>query len=150
MSYELYLPPEPPKPYRDPKTGRFVKGMTPRNKGKKWDEYLTPEAQAKARKGWANIQLHRPTSRPETAGRRRKAVVGLTATGEVLRFVSLKEAGRYMQGCHENIRRCCKLNRDEQQLKDTKGNLTNRTNTDHTYKRIRWYYESDLKWLYKS
>ena len=28
--------------------------------------------------------------------------------------------------------------------------LTNRTNTDHTYKRIRWYYESDLKWLYKS
>ena len=32
MSYELYLPPEPPKPYRDPKTGRFVKGMTLRKK----------------------------------------------------------------------------------------------------------------------
>ena len=33
-----------------PNKGSFKKGHTPHNKGKKWDEYMPPEAQANARK----------------------------------------------------------------------------------------------------
>lgn len=38
MNYELHTPQDTPK--RNAKNGRFLKGFTPHNKGKKWSEWM--------------------------------------------------------------------------------------------------------------
>ena len=35
---ELYIPPK--RIYRNPTNGQFLKGLTPHNKGKKWEDYM--------------------------------------------------------------------------------------------------------------
>lgn len=58
MSTELYIPPTPrPKPTRCPKTGRFLPGHVPTNKGKTWGDYMTKRAQRRAAKGWKNCEI---------------------------------------------------------------------------------------------
>lgn len=75
MAYgELYI--EPERREYNALNGRFLKGHTPHNKGKKWSEYATKRAQKKMQKGWKNLEKHRnKNGRPDTAGRSRKAVI---------------------------------------------------------------------------
>ena len=54
---ELYIPPAPiKKASRDPKTGRFLKGIVSEVKGKKWEEYYSKEAIEGMKKGWENLR----------------------------------------------------------------------------------------------
>ena len=57
MSYELYIP----QTYegRNMVNGRFLKGHTPHNKGKKWSDYLTKRQQRRCAKGWKNVEKFR-------------------------------------------------------------------------------------------
>ena len=64
---------------RNPKTGRFVKGHHPANKGKKWDEYMSKRNQRKAARGWKNLDIHR--HRSENAGRPKKPVIAVIDDG---------------------------------------------------------------------
>ena len=134
-NYEIYIPPIR-KDYNT-KNGRFLKGHTPTNKGKKWSEYMPKRSQRRCRKGWINIVKYRPTKRPDVAGRCRKPVIAVTDDGKwcVLPFIGA--AGKWCGGNRENVRRCCILN--GKHLK----------NTDHKYKGVRWYYESDNNWTTK-
>ena len=81
MSYgELTLPPV--WTGINKKTGRFLKGHVPANKGKKWSDYMGKRAQKRAAKGWKNLDLHRnKNGRPDTAGRCRKQVVAVMDDG---------------------------------------------------------------------
>lgn len=53
MSTELSL--QPSRPTRNKLTGRFLKGLTPHNKGKHWGDYLSEESQRRMQKGWKNL-----------------------------------------------------------------------------------------------
>ena len=142
MSYELYMPQTCEG--RNMVNGRFLKGHTPHNKGKKWADYLTKRQQRRCAKGWANVISHRPKSRPDTAGRCRKAVIAVMDDGTWKVFPYLGMAAECVGGCRENIGRCCRLNENPSVNKKT-GKL----NTDHQYKGVRWYFESDSQWTQK-
>lgn len=144
MSYgELYIPPEPVE-YRPPK-GQFQKGHIPFNKGKKWDDFMGKRKQRKAMRGWKNLELYRPTSRPDNAGRCRKQVVGIMDDGSWLVFPYIGKAAEWVGGCRENVRRCCQYNGARKVCK----RKSRQVNTDHKYKGVRFYYETDDIWISK-
>lgn len=143
MSYgELHLPPI--KQDRNPTTGRFNKGITPFNKGKKWSDYASKRTQKKMLKGWMNVIKHRPTSRPDVAERCRKKVIAVMNDGTWLVFPYIGRAGEWLGGNRENVGRCCRANRAR-----VVNKKTGKVNTDHRYKGIRFYYEDDDIWLTK-
>lgn len=137
-AYELRVSDKPLQ--RNPLNGRFLKGHTPANKGKKWDEYMSRRAQRRSRKGWKNLELHRHRGGP---GRPDKPVIAVNDTGKWIYFPSCAEAGRLMGIKTESILRCCHGN--ETGTKNHKGMV----NTDHKYKGLRFYFESDEKWTTK-
>lgn len=137
-AYELRVSDKPLQ--RNPLNGRFLKGHTPANKGKKWSEYMSKRAQRRARKGWKNLELHRPRGGP---GRPDKPVIAVNDTGKWLYFPSVAEVGRQMGIRKENILRCCRYNQARKQGHN--GNV----NTNHKYKGIRFYFESDPVWTEK-
>lgn len=153
MSYgELYIPTD--RVSRNLLTGRFMKGHVPANKGKKWDEYLPKRTQRRMRKGWKNLELYRPTERPDTAGRCRKGVIAVMDDGTWKMFTYLGAAAEWIGCCNrENIARCCRMNQSKKVCKhdwrqgQPKG--ASRINTDHRYKGIRWYFETDDIWTTK-
>ena len=153
MNYgELRLPPER-KPY-NPTNGQFLKGHEPANKGKPWSKWMTKRGQRKARKGWKNLELHRPKQRPDTAGRCRKQVIAVMDDGSWLLFPYLGAAAIWLgEGNRENIGRCCRCNASRKVCKhDWRPNQpkgASRVNTDHKYQGIRWYFESDSIWTTK-
>lgn len=53
--------------FRNPINGRFLKGHTPHNKGKKWNQYAGKRAQKRMAKGWVNLRKYKPKERPDTA-----------------------------------------------------------------------------------
>ena len=124
--------------------GQFLKGHVPANKGKKWNEYMGKRAQKRAAKGWKNLELHRPKSRPDTAGRCRKQVVAIRDDGSWCVLPFLGAAAEWCGGRRENVRRCCQNNSAHHVNKKT-----GRINTDHCYMGIRFYYESDNIWTEK-
>ena len=69
--------------------GRFAKGRVPETKGKKWEEFMSPEGQENSRKGWKNLIEHRPEHRSDDAGRPKMAVSQLDAS---LKFVASYES----------------------------------------------------------
>jgi hypothetical protein len=141
-SYELYLPPE--KLERNAVTGRYMKGHVPHNKGKKWNDYTTKRAQRGMRKGWKNLNKHRPKTRPDNAGRCMKPVIAVLDNGKFLYFRYTGAAAEWRRGDRGNISRCCRLN--ERPLSPVRKKL----NTDHRYKGVRWYYEdNDIIWTSK-
>lgn len=144
MAYgELHLPPEIST--RNLLTGRFLKGNKPANKGKKWDEYMTKKAQRRAMKGWKNLDLHRNKhGRPDTAGRCRKQVIAVFDDGSWKHFSYLGAASEWCGGSRENVGRCCRCNQERHISKKT-GEI----NTDHKYKGVRFYFESDNIWTTK-
>lgn len=142
MGYgELYLEPEPQKLKN---SGRFQKGNIPFNKGKKWSEYVSKRSQKRMAKGWKNLELYRPKTRPDVAGRTKKPVIALFDNGEFVCYGSITGASIILGACRENIRRCCKDNQKRHINKKT-GNI----NTDHRHKGIRFYYEDDDIWMKK-
>jgi hypothetical protein len=161
MSTELYIPPVRPKPKRyNPANGQFLKGHEPTNKGKRWDEYTSKSAQRRSAKGWVNLDKYRPTSRPDTAGRCRKPIVALTDDGKFRVFKDSPSAAEWLkrytgESCNrENIGRCCRQNYEKKPLSRPWGKRNGKEadkepNTDHRYKGVRWYYESDATWMAK-
>jgi hypothetical protein len=146
-NYELYIPPK--WNGKNAKTGRFLKGHIPANKGKKWGDYMSKRSQRKAAKGWKNLDIHRPKTRPDNAVRCGKPVVVIDDDGRWCVFDNIKLAADWVGGNRENVRRCCNLNKSRMLLHDTKGRLTDRTNTDHRYMGFRFYYENDNIWTKK-
>jgi len=134
-------------------TGRFLKGHVPANKGKKWSEYMGKRAMKRAMKGWQNVIIHRPKTRPDTARRFRKQVVAVMDDGSWLLFPYIGSAAEWVGGNCENVGRCCRFNQAKKVCKhdwrpgQSKG--SSRVNTDHKYMGIRFYFESDNVWTTK-
>ena len=149
MSYgELTLPPV--RTGINKLNGRFVKGHIPANKGKSWSDYMSKRAQRRAMRGWANLDIHRnKNGRPDTAGRCRKKVVAVMDDGTWLVFPYLAPAAEWIGGNRENVGRCCRQNEAKKELNKTNGMPTGRMNTDHRYKGVRFYFETDDIWLKK-
>ena len=133
------------------KTGQYLKGHTPANKGKRWDEYMGKRAQKRAMKGWKNLELHRnKNGRPDTAGRCRKQVIAVMDDGSWLLFPYIGHAADWVGGNRSNIGRCCRSNQSKKVCKHNwrpgqpKG--ASLVNTDHKYLGIRFYFESDNVW----
>ena len=153
MSYwELTLPPI--RTGVNAKTGRFMKGHVPANNGKKWSEYMGKRAQKRAMKGWKNLDKHRnKNGRSDVAGRCRKKVVAVMDDGSFLVFPYIGPAAEFVDGNRENVGRCCRCNQAKKVLKrdwrpgQPKG--ASRVNTDHRYKGIRFYFETDNIWTTK-
>ena len=68
---ELYI--EPKRPEYNLKNGRFLKGHTPFNKGKRWSEYMNMRKQKKCLK---NLEFGR-IGNPDIAGRNARSVVAI-------------------------------------------------------------------------
>ena len=153
MSYgELTLPPV--WTGINPKTGRFLKGHVPANKGKKWSEYMGKRAQKRAAKGWKNLDLHRnKNGRSDNAGRCRKQVVAVMDDGSWRWFPYIEAAAEWIGMRRENVGRCCRSNQARKVCKHNwrpgqpKG--ASRVNTDHKCKGVRFYFESDDIWTTK-
>ena len=114
MDYgELTLPPL--WDGRNKKTGRFLKGHVPANKGKKWSDFMGKRAMKRASKGWANLDKYRnKNGRSDVAGRSRKQVIAVTDDGRWYHFSSVKSAYEWLRNIvgiactRENISRCCR------------------------------------------
>ena len=149
MSTELYIPPTlRPKPTTDPKTGRFLPGHVPFNKGKKWADFKTKKGQRNSAKGWKNCEIGHAKGHPavEGAGRPKKPVVAITDDGTLHAFSFIGHAALWCGGSRENAsRKVCKHSWRPGQKK---GSTT--INTDHRYMGIRFYFEADREiWMPK-
>ena len=143
MTYgELYIPPEP-KAY-NVKTGRFMKGHVPHNKGKKWSDYMSKKAQRRAAKGWKNLEKYRPATRPDTAERCRKEIIAVEDNGTWHYFPCIGSAAQWCGGLRSNVGRCCRCNKNRHVSRKT-----GKVNTDHKYMGYRFYFESDNIWTTK-
>jgi len=142
MSYgELYI--ESERSYRNPVNGRFLKGHTPANKGRKWSEYLPKHKQKNCSKGWKNLELHRNNGGGPNSGRPKKAVIAVTDEGKFLFFFYVDAAAQWCNGSRYNVARCCRQN--QRGTLDRNGAV----NTDHKYMGYRFYFENDNVWLDK-
>ena len=142
---ELRLPPE--RNAKNPLNGRFVKGMTPFNKGRKWSEWLSKPMQKKIRRiGIANFEKARHYPRPDVIERCSKPIIAVFDDGGFRQFRNSKQVGLWIgRGGHQNrnVRRCAASNQARGIGKNGKPN------TDHRYLGIRWYYEDDNIWITK-
>ena len=122
---------------RDPRTGRFVKGSTPANKGKRWSEFMSKRGQRRASKGWRNLIEHR-CERPANAGRPKVPVIGIRISdGRWWRFPSLTVAEEKTGVRQENIRQCAlhiRSNKKSKAVRKSAGGF-------------RWFLESDDEWM---
>lgn len=143
---ELYIPPAPVKRAsgRDPKSGRFLKGFIPKVKGKKWEEYYSQEAIERMKKGWKNLRLFQPKTRPDIS-ERRKPVIGLKKNGKLIYFGYSGAAAKWCGGNCVNVRRCCRWNLERKPFKDSHGRII--PDKFRTYKGIEWFFESDNYWM---
>lgn len=140
-SFELTLPPAPIT--RNAKTGRYMKGHVPANKGKTWNQYMSKRSQKRAAKGWANLEKYRCTVHSKDAGRARRAVIAVDDDGKMYYFDSITTAATVLNAKSANIRRCCLLNHAG------KSPLRGKPNTDHKYNSIRFYFECNNIFLDK-
>ena len=120
--------------------GRYAKGNVPYNKGKTWAEYMPKRAQKRAMKGWKNLAKYRPKHLAETAGRSRRQVIAIDDDGRWTCFSYIGAAAQWIGGNRNNVGRCC---RDNQSRRVIRGG---KTNTDHRYMGIRFYFEDDDAW----
>lgn len=111
------------RPQRNLVTGRFLKGHTPSNKGRKWSEWMSKKSQLHAMKGWKNLK-----GRRDIGGWNAKKVVMIREDGRWFVFSSASEAGRKTGIQDTNIRSYCRKKR-------------------RTAGGFRWFYESDNEWM---
>nr|DAN43073.1 MAG TPA: PROTEIN/DNA Complex catalytic motif, Helix-turn-helix DNA [Caudoviricetes sp.] len=98
---ELYIPIE--RPERNLVNGRFLKGHTPHNKGKKWADYMDMrKAKRIKRIGVKNLVRNYRIS-----GWNAKPVVAIKDDELVGIYPSASEAGRKAGICGRNIISCC-------------------------------------------
>lgn len=130
--WELKLPPK--RLDRNLETGRFVRGLKPHNKGRKWAEWMSKRGAKRASKGWKNLGApHR-----NGGGWNKKAVVAIDHEGNWTVMPSATAAAKWLGTIQSNVTRCCILNRDA-----AKGD-------NHQCSGIRFYYEDDEKWTTKA
>ena len=86
-AFELYLPPI--KPQYNRKTGQFLKGHEPHNKGKSWEEWMSKRGRRKASKGWKNLQLHPARNHPRLIEMQKKKLVAVTDDSSLIRLWNL-------------------------------------------------------------
>lgn len=143
-SYELTFA-ERPQTDRNLKTGRFLKGMTPHNKGKKWADFMDGRKQKKVmRIALQNLDRARRLGHCGTAGgRNKKPIIAVLDNGEWLMFPESKAAAAWCGGNRYNVGRCCRENERTTLTKSKK------VNDNHKYLGVRWYFESDDKWTNK-
>jgi hypothetical protein len=84
--------------------GRFVKGYTPHNKGKKASEWMDAE---KLKKNIENLNKFRVPNM-KLGGMNKRKVVAIDSTGKFIVFPSLKTAGIYYGIPASNISKVCK------------------------------------------
>ena len=148
-SYELTFT-DKPKTDRNLKTGRFIKGMTPHNKGKKWSEWMDGRKQKRVKKqALANLDKGRRTKGRLYGGRPKRKVIAVTDEGEFFVFAHAKKAVEWSGGCPNNIRRCCRENAQHKELLKPFSHPTGRINNDHKYMGVRWYFEDTNDWIEK-
>lgn len=143
MNYELKVEAKPSFVNRE--NGQFLKGHVPFNKGKKWQEWQTKEGRAKSAKGWKNLDIYRPKKRSDNAGRCGQKMVAVLDDGRWKVFKTISDASRFFGIQPRNITRCAMCNKAG--VNPTRS--WKRVNTDHKYKGMRWYYESDDLWIEK-
>lgn len=97
---ELYL--EPERPQRNRVNGKFLKGMTPHNKGKKWSDYIDMRKARKMKKG---LLLGR-VGNPKINDYCKIPVVGIKDGEFIGIFESSEDAARKLKICGRNIRSC--------------------------------------------
>lgn len=130
-----------------------MKGHEPKNKGRKWEEWMSKKGQRRSAKGWKNLDKHRPKTRPDTSGRCRKEVVAVRNNGTYHIFSFVGAAAEWVGGSRENVGRCCRENQSRREKKHdwapgfNKG--TSKVNTDHQYKGVRFYFAADPIWQEK-
>lgn len=142
MAYgELYLPPE--RPQKDAKTGRFLPGIVPHNKGKSWGEWMDGRKHNRVRRiAMRNLQLHPHHFKKGEKPVNCRKVVGVFDDGRWVVYPDAVEASKCNGGNPANIRRTCRWNRD--------GVVNKRNgNVRHDYKcnGVVYYYEDDDTWL---
>ena len=136
MYGELFIPPV--FEGRNMKTGRYIKGHIPYNKGKKWSNLYTKKAQNRMKRGWGNLtKWLKENGRPKKSGSPPVQVIAVLDDGRWLFFPSMIEAANWIGGSRNGISHCCRKNR--------KGYI----NTNHQYKGVRFYYETENVWLSK-
>jgi hypothetical protein len=89
-----------------PKPGRFYKGHTPHNKGKKWSEWLDGRKKRKILKNLTHV------GRPDIGGWNEKQVVGISIDGKACVFESSKDVERKLGIESRNVRGCCEGKRN--------------------------------------
>lgn len=99
---ELYLPPIIPN--RDAKTGRFVNGNTPHNKGRKMSEWMDADKMKRVIEN-AKKNLR---SRYDIGGKNKKPIIMIDKEGKHYYFESSYAAERITGIKSRNIRNCCK------------------------------------------
>lgn len=110
MYGELRLPPEPVEKVNK-KTGCFLKGHVPHNKGKKWSEWKDGRKQKKVKR----IALQNLRPRPEIGGWNKKQCIGIDKNGRWSVFESSNDAGRKLGLDGSLIRRCCRKQKGHHQ-----------------------------------
>ena len=138
-SYELTFSPE--RPNRNLKTGRFMPGAKPHNKGKRWDEYMSPRGQETAKIGWENLKCEH--KRSPLSGKTPTPIIAIVRERPVF-FPTIEAAARRIEGLPQSVHRCAHDNR-ARTINRRNGSI----NTDHRYKGVRFYYESDEQWTEK-
>lgn len=105
-------------------TGRFLKGHTPHNKGKKWSDYLDKRKWKKIKRiGLKNLKPSANTS----AGWNARRVVAVKDEKLICVYPSMREA-EHRTGIHQKkIKRCCIGKK-----KDIDG--------------YQWFFEDDHRW----
>lgn len=113
------------RPARNFKTGTFLKGHIPHNKGKKWSEWMDMR---KARKiiriGMKNLNK----GRSDIGGWNKRPVVAVTADGRWFPFDSAADAARKTGLIRRNISHCCQGKRKH-------------------CGRFRWFYFDSNEWI---
>ena len=118
---ELYIAKD--RPTLNPVTKAFLKGHVPFNKGKRWKEWMSKDAQLRAMRGWKNLK-----GRMDLGGWNAKPVVMIRDDGRWFIFPSILEAGRKTVVQSRNINSVCHKKR-----KHAGG--------------FRWFFEEDNEWL---
>ena len=149
MAIELYIPPE--LPMINSRTGQFLKGHKPHNKGKSWDEWMSKRGRRNASKGWKNLQLYPARNHSRLIEMKKRKLVAVTDEGKFRIFSCSPEAAEWLgSGNRENIGRCARKNASRKECKrdwrpgQPKG--AELVNTDHKYMGIRWYFFDDPIW----
>lgn len=151
--YELYIPPA--RPTRDRQTGRFLKGRTPDNKGRKWNEYISPQMQERCKKGWENLDKYRHKA-AHKSGKPDRKLVAVDDEGRYRTFGNSLEAAQWLgRGNRENIGRCARLNAERKICKINwrKGyrkRIGGELNDEHKYMGYKWYFYDDPNWWSKA